>query len=299
MQGVLTGFAIVLAVIFIGWLLAVRGVIGSDRERLMFNKVAFYAATPALLFDSVANSDPGTILTPVTLIIILATAVIAAIYLALFWRTGLANATSGAAASSYFNSVNIGLPVSIYVLGESTYAIPMIFIQMVLFTPLILGALGGKSLLGAVKTGLLSPMVVASMLGFVVAYLGVNIPDPVAKPIALLGGASIPMILMSFGASLKTSAVLSDAAVRPQVATASALKLVGMPAVAFLLARLFGLSPDHVYAATILAALPTAQQVYNYAATFQKGQTVARDTVFITTFAALPVMLVIAALFGR
>ena len=62
MLGVLTGFAIILAVIFTGWILAVQGIIRSDRERLMFNKVAFYAATPALLFSSVATADPGTIL---------------------------------------------------------------------------------------------------------------------------------------------------------------------------------------------------------------------------------------------
>lgn len=186
-----------------------------------------------------------------------------------------------------------------YVLGDSTYAIPMVFIQMVLFTPIILGALGGKSLLGAVKTGLLSPMVVASILGFIVAYTGIHVPGPIAEPIHLLGGASIPMILMSFGASLKTSGVLSDATVRTQVLVSSGLKLAGMPAIAFAVATLVGLDADAVYAATILAALPTAQQVYNYAATFQAGQTVARDTVFITTFGALPVMLIIAALFGR
>ena len=299
MLGVLTGFAIILAVIFIGWFLAVRGVISSDRERLMFNRVAFYAATPALLFDSVARSDPAHVFTPVTLIIIVTTVIVSGIYLALFWRKGLANATSGAAAASYFNSVNIGLPVSIYVLGDSTYAIPMVFIQMVLFTPIILGALGGKSLLGAVKTGLLSPMVVASILGFIVAYTGIHVPEPITEPIHLLGGASIPMILMSFGASLKTSGVLSDATVRTQVLVSSGLKLAGMPAIAFAVATLVGLDTDAVYAATILAALPTAQQVYNYAATFQAGQTVARDTVFITTFGALPVMLIIAALFGR
>ncbi len=299
MQGVITGFAIILAVIFIGWLLAARGIIGSDSQRLVLNKVAFYAATPALLFSSVARSDPGTIFTPVILVIVAATAIVAAIYLLFFWRQGLANAASGAAAASYFNSVNIGLPVSIYVLGESTWAIPIVFVQMVLFTPLILGALGGRSLPQTVKNGLFSPMVVASFLGFAVAYSGWSIPAPVMEPIALLGGASIPMILMSFGASLKTSGILSDASSRPHILLASGLKLIGMPAVAYLLAISFHLSADHIYAATILAALPTAQQVYNYAATFGRGQTVARDTVFITTFGALPVMLIIAALFGR
>lgn len=299
MLGVITGFAIILSVIFIGWLLAARKVIRSDSERLMFNRVAFYAATPALLFSSVAKSDPGTVLSPVILVIIAATAIVAAIYAAVFWRKGVAEVASGAAAASYFNSVNIGLPVSIYVLGDSTYAIPVVFVQMALFTPLILGALGGNSLLSGIKTGLLSPMVVASFLGFIVAWQGWTIPEPVMAPIELLGGASIPMILMSFGASLSTSGVLSDKESRPQTLLATSLKLIGMPIVAFLICLAAGLDEDTTYAAVILAALPTAQQVYNYAATFQRATNVARDTVFITTFASLPVMLVIALLFGR
>lgn len=299
MLGVITEFAIILSVIFIGWLLAARKVIRSDSERLMFNRVAFYAATPALLFNSVAKSDPGTVLSPVILVIIAATAIVAAIYATVFWRNGVAEVASGAAAASYFNSVNIGLPVSIYVLGDSTYAIPVVFIQMALFTPLILGALGGNSLLSGIKTGLLSPMVVASFLGFIVAWQGWTIPEPVMAPIELLGGASIPMILMSFGASLSTSGALSDKESRPQTLLATSLKLIGMPIVAFLICLAAGLDEDTTYAAVILAALPTAQQVYNYAATFQRATNVARDTVFITTFASLPVMLVIALLFGR
>ena len=77
------------------------------------------------------------------------------------------------------------------------------------------------------------------------------------------------------------------------------LKLLGMPLIAFGLARLFGLGADETYAAVVLCALPTAQNVYNYAATFCKGETVARDTIFVTTFASLPVLLVIAFLFGK
>lgn len=299
MTGVVTGFAIIFVVIFTGWFLAQRRVIGGDRERLMFNRVAFYAATPALLFDAVTNSDPATILTPVTAVVFGATAVVAAVYCAVFYRQGVAAMASGAAASSYFNSVNIGLPVSLYVIGDATYVVPVVLLQMLVLTPFILGALGGNSLLGAVKTGLLSPVVIGAVAGLVVAVAGWEVPAPIAEPIALLSGASIPMVLMSFGASLKTSGVLADAPSRPAVLTATALKLVGMPSAAFALATALGLGPDQVYAAVVLCALPTAQNVYNFAATFERGQIVARDTVFLTTFASLPVMLVIAFAFGR
>lgn len=299
MLGVLTGFAIILVVIFTGYFLAVKGIIGSEKERLMLNKVAFYAATPALLFSSVARSDPNTILSPVTVTLVVATVVVAAVYCLIFRRDDVPVMATGAAASGFFNSVNIGFPVSIYVVGEATWVVPMMLIQMIVFTPFILGALGSGSWGSVFKNALLSPIVLASILGLVVALAGWTVPEPVMEPIALLGGASIPMILMSFGASLKTSAVLSDRSARPQVFTATALKLVGMPIAAFICAKLMGMNDDLVYTAVILAALPTAQNVYNYAATFEKGQTVARDTVFITTFAALPVMLVIALLFGR
>ena len=44
MLGVLEGFAIILTVIFIGYLLARFRVITSDDQRLVLNRVAFYAA---------------------------------------------------------------------------------------------------------------------------------------------------------------------------------------------------------------------------------------------------------------
>ena len=299
MLGVITGFAIILAVIFTGWILARTKIIRSSSERLMFNRVAFYAATPALLFDAVSKADPENFLTPVTLVISIATVLVSVIYGVIFFRQGIAGIGIGAASSSYFNSVNIGLPVSIYVIGDATHVVPIMLLQMMFYTPVILGMLGGGSFFGAVKTGLLSPVVLASFAGFIVAVMGWEVPDPVAEPIALLGGAAIPMVLMSFGASISGAGVLSDVKSRPAVLTATTLKPVGMPLAGFITATLLGLETDLVYACTILCALPTAQNVYNYAATFERGQTISRDTVFITTFASLPVMLIIALLFGR
>lgn len=43
-----------------------------------------------------------------------------------------------------------------------------------------------------------------------------------------------------------------------------------------------------------MAALPTAQNMVQYALRYRTAEVVARDTVLITTIASLPVMLVIA-----
>jgi malonate transporter len=46
----------------------------------------------------------------------------------------------------------------------------------------------------------------------------------------------------------------------------------------------------------VLAALPSAQNVFNYAQRYDRGEILARDTVLITTVLSVPVLLVVAAL---
>lgn len=310
MAGVITGFAIILSVIGVGFLLAKLGVINDDKQRLVLNRIAFYAATPALLFNVVARSDPSALISPVIVVTFVATIVTAAVYCvisAIFFKKDIATTATGAAASAYVNSNNIGLPVSIYVLGTGAYVAPILVMQMVIFAPMILAALTsgdvkgsrGQKIWVAVKGSLLSPIVLASIAGLIVCLLEIQLPAAVMEPTIILGGASIPLILMSFGASLPSTNVLASKADRPSVLTATAIKIVGMPAITWLIAKAFGLEGDYLYAAVILAALPAAQNVYNYAATYRKGEIVARDTVFLTTFLALLGMLGIAALFGR
>ncbi|KQB87338.1 AEC family transporter [Corynebacterium lowii] len=309
MIGVLTGFAIIMVVIAVGYVLGRTGIISPGDSRLMLNRVAFYAATPALLFTVVSTSQPQALFSPVIVVSLLATLFIGAVFFLIsrllphYDEQGRADTAMGAASASYVNSNNIGLPVSMYVLGTATYIAPILVIQMVLLTPLLLAVLGSEdknhSPATTIRTALLSPIVLASVVGLVVCLNGWSVPEPVMAPLEILGGASIPMILMSFGASLNTTTVLDSPKDRPRVLLATTLKTVGMPLVAWLLSLAFDMESQERYAAVILAALPTAQNVYNYAATFQKGTIVARDTVLLTTFASLPIMLFIAALSGR
>ncbi|MFC7766730.1 AEC family transporter [Leucobacter soli] len=63
MLGVLHGFAVILGVIGAGYLTGVAGIVKGDQRRVL-NNVAFYVATPALLFDVLQRSDPKVILSP-------------------------------------------------------------------------------------------------------------------------------------------------------------------------------------------------------------------------------------------
>ena len=48
----------------------------------------------------------------------------------------------------------------------------------------------------------------------------------------------------------------------------------------------------------VLAALPTAQNVFNYSQRYGVGETISRDTVFLTTIGCVPVLLLATVLLG-
>lgn len=272
--------------------------------RLQFNRTAFWAATPALIFSSVATSDTSAFTSPVVAVIAIASVTTMALYgllSALFFRRSGAETMAGAAAASYYNSVNIGLPIATYVIGDATFVVPALVLQMAVLSPFIIAGLNAqgtslRSITSSVVSGLTAPVVIAAIAGFIVSAAGWQVPDVIMAPLEILGGASIPMILMSFGASLTGKGLLAND--RLPTITATVLKLIAMPAIALAAGLALGLSGNELYAALILSALPTAQNVYNYAATYQSGETVARDTVFLTTFLSLPAMLAITGFFG-
>jgi predicted permease len=97
--------------------------------------------------------------------------------------------------------------------------------------------------------------------------------------------------------SLSGTRMLRPGTGRRDVLLASTLKLVAMPILAWLLGWFaFGLSGEHLFAVVVLAALPTAQNVFNYAQRYSRGEIIARDTGLITTVASIPVLILVAAL---
>ncbi|MCB1273395.1 MAG: AEC family transporter [Leucobacter sp.] len=305
MLGVLQGFTLILGVIGAGYLAGVLGIVKGD-QRLVLNNVAFYIATPALLFDVIHDSDPKVLLSPVILATSAAAILAAATYLViarLRFRGDIGSLTLGATSSGYVNSNNLGLPVALYILGDAAYVAPLILVQVVIYAPIILAILemtrGNRSGAGiALARAASNPIIIASLLGFLVALFGWELPAVVFGPIEMLGAAAVPMILMSFGVSLYGQRTLQPGTGRASVITSSIIKVFLMPLFAWVIARAIGLDAHSVFVATTIAALPTAQNVYNYAATYRRAEVMVRDTVFITTFASLPVIAIIALLLG-
>lgn len=306
MTGVFTGFAVIMTLIAVGYIAARTGVIKAE-NRLTLNKVAFYVAEPALLFGIVSTSDLTAMISPVILVYA-ATSVIAATLLLtlsrLFFRTDPVTTMLGAATTGYSNVNNMGIPIGIYVLGTAAYTPPLITLQMLVFTPIVLAVLENsrgsrQGALIAIGRALRNPIILGVAAGLIFAATGWAVPEVVSAPLHMLGGAAIPLILISFGASFVGQPLFARGADLPMILGASLIKGIVAPVIAWCLAGpIMGLSGDLVFAATVLAALPAAQNLYNWAAIYGTSERTIRNIVFITTFGSLPVILVIALLIG-
>ena len=105
------------------------------------------------------------------------------------------------------------------------------------------------------------------------------------------------MILLSFGAALVDRRAASGDAGAPAIACAVVAKLAVQPSIACGVGMLLGLTGPALMSVTIMAALPSAQNAYIAATRAKAGERIAQGTVLVTTFASLPVVVGIAAIF--
>ncbi|ACZ30045.1 Auxin Efflux Carrier [Xylanimonas cellulosilytica DSM 15894] len=306
MTGILTGFAIIATVVAAGYVCA-RLRIGGVGAQEALNRIAFFVAIPALLFTIISEADLGTLLSAPLLVQASAAVLAAGAFLvvsAVRLRLTASEATVGAVASGYVNANNIGLPVAAYVLGDATVVVPVILLQLLILAPITLTLLdaqtsGQVSWRFVLMQPLRNPIILASVAGALVSGFGGTVPAVVREPLVILGGAAIPMMLMAFGMSLHGSRPLHRDSSRAAAATSSVVKAVVMPVLAFVLARYaFRLDDAAVLTSVLLAGLPTAQNVYNYAARYRRGEILARDTILVTTLSSPATLLVAAALLG-
>lgn len=303
MIGVLLGFAVIGVVIALGYLVERVGILGPAAGHVL-GRLAFFVLNPALLFTVLADADLHALFSRQLPIAAIAAVACFAIFTAwgILRRRSVAATTVGALGSGYLNANNIGIPVSAYILGDASASAPVILLQLVVFAPIALTILdlstsGTLSLRRILLQPLRNPLIIASVLGVIVALTGLEIPAPVMDPLLLVGGAAVPVILLSFGMSLRGSRVLAAGSPRADVLVATATKVIGMPVIAWLVAHLgFGLTGHALFTAVALAALPAAQNVFTYAQRYATNEVLARDVVLLTTLLSIPALIVVAAL---
>jgi malonate transporter and related proteins len=298
-----SGFALIGAIVGVGWIVGRWGALPAGTEAAV-GRLVYTVLAPCLLFTLVAGADLHVLFSEPLLISTAAAVLCFGLYALIFRRRDAGTRILGALSGGYVNANYIGIPVATYVLGDATLVVPIVIVQLLIITPIALGLLevvttGHASWRSALLSPLRNPLIVAVASGALIAVTGLPLPSVVLDPLTTIGQATVPMVLIAFGMSLSGQRVLAAGPDRLPTIVAVGLKTVGMPAVAFLLATALRMPTQEVYAVTVLAGLPTAQNVFLYGQRFQTGLILVRDAILLSTAACVPALLLIAYLFTR
>ncbi|MDR1079136.1 MAG: AEC family transporter [Propionibacteriaceae bacterium] len=302
----LTGFITLALLIGVGWVLAATGVLSAGHRSMMMS-LAFNVASPALMCTMVAHADLERVFAQSLVVSYSAMAVAALICLAvtaLVWRRGLAASTLSVLLGCY-PSGNLGVPVAAYALGDVTWLAPIVLVQVIAIQPLVLALLdaGTASRRGIERSGwrrlvmpVRNPMTVGVLVGLAINLSGLTIPPALADPLEQVAGATVPLMLLAFGASLKLDAGPRSTTDLVESWFLVAVKVLLQPVAAFALARLLGLDPGITYVVTLVACLPPAQSIFIFAGQYDVRVDFTRSTIFRSTAASAVVILVVASL---
>ena len=307
MSGVLAGFFIVWAMIGVGWVAGRTGVLG-PHGRYVLNRSTFFIASPALILVGLLEADVREVLSKPMLVAGISgllTGALVLLAVALLTERRGADLVMTAISGSVVNGANMGFPIAAYVLGDISHALPVILFQQAVYTPLYLFVLhrvtveDSPGLGGVLRSVVANPTIIASAVGLLLVLAGVKVPPVVLEPVHSLANMAIPAMLLAYGLSLYGSRPLAkDDGYRGLIAVASSSKLLLMPVIAVGVGLLLGLRGSSLYEVVVMAALPTAQNVYVAAARYRASENLARDTVLITTIGTVLVLLLISAVLG-
>ena len=132
---------------------------------------------------------------------------------------------------------------------------------------------------------LLNPLILATAGGIAFSLGGLALPVMLNSALGLLSQASLPMGLIAVGSGLRLKGLHSQRGTLWYGVTA---KLLIVPAVAWGLATLFGLSGVYFNIAVLMAALPVSTMAYVLATRMGgDGDTIAAQVMLSTLLAAL------------
>lgn len=202
------------------------------------------------------------------------------------------------------NNVQLGIPIVQVSLGSQ--AIPTISL-IIIFNVLLLWTAGtacvefgktnrldvrsfGKAVINVVK----NPIVMGIIAGSLWGITGWKLPSVVVGTVNDIATATTPMALLAVGMGLAQHSF--DKAF-PKAMLVTVLKLVIQPFFVFFFCRWIGLADMQTYAATVLACLPCAINLYIMASEFEAEEGEASNAIFLSTLlSAFTVPLVLTLL---
>jgi malonate transporter len=262
----------------------------------------FWVAFPALLIHSLSHAPPpnaalglslaaygAAMLTPLLIILLLGRL--------LGWSR---HARAGAGMVSVSgNTAFLGAPLAVSLFGAAA-AIPaaaVVAVDCTLIMAIASGVLrdatGEGSLKRTIGLTATNPLVVAALVGLAMSYAGVLAPGPIDQALATLRATASPVGLTALGVVVGLEFGKADKGETAPVLIAVAFKVLLAPVLVFAALTLVGAAPMFRTVATLLAACPTAVNVFIQTRTlnvFARGAAMAVVLATIATVVSLPLL---------
>lgn len=309
MQLILTTVLPIFAIILCGFL-AGRFRIMPDGGAGALNTFVYYFALPALLFASLAEA-PVEDITNISFIAVNALTVLTTLLVSLLiflfvFRKAFPDVALYGMASSFGNTGFLGIPFLITAFGQEA-AVPaalanFIYDILILTTVIISFEVskamknqseeaGFASVVRSVSKAIfIDPINIALTSGIVIAFLPLNLPEPMFVFTDILGAAAGPTALFALGIGLVNDNQqyrLKDFRFA-ELGTIIGLKLVFQPLVAaFLIFFFFPLDQLDTVSIILLSALPTGALVYVFAERYKAFREEAPILILLSTILSI------------
>ena len=301
----------VFAIIALGFFAGRANLIAGDQAQAL-NRFVFLFAMPAALFIFAAtNPPPGLADLPFTgvyLGVAVGIFFVSPIMARTLFGLSLREAGAHAFGSTLGNAVFLGLPIVLTIEG---WGAP--YLLLMLCEGIVIIALGAafitapedgqtgvslKAGADALRRVARNPIVLAMILGFLVAMLRLPVPEPAENFFRLLGRAAGPAALFALGVSLAVAPRGPVAERAGRLTAITLMKLIAMPGLTWLGMILIGATPEQTGAAVLFTSMPTAVAVFVQTAHERVYQNTIAAAITVTTLLSLLSVTLVLALFN-
>ena len=290
-----------LVLLFAGTGLRQVGILDASRTARL-NTVAYYLALPALVFTATYDRNIAAILTPALVVGIVAVlASTASLAWLLTRRRNVPARRSVALIQSYHSNLGyLGLPLVAATFDGAVTAVASVVLGIGSLIQVPITVIALVSINGA-ETRLVdqlaelgrNPVLLALIAGIVIGSLGIPVVQPAVAVLDVLAALALPLALLCVGATLQVDRTAFDWGATGSVI---GLKLVVMPALAWVAFSALGVSTAAFTAAVVMLGTPTAVSTYVFASELGGDSQFASLNVFATTVASLASLFVLISL---
>lgn len=249
--------------ITLGYYLNKSGKIKSEAEKGIA-ELTIDIAFPALIFTNIIkdfnlNMLKQYLIVPISALIITIFSIIIIFMISKFFGYSQKEKEEVAFVTVFSNNIFVGAPICFALFGAQGLILAILYdfgMQLILWTVGIwILKDSSQNSESSFFANIFSPPIIGLLLGLVVVFSGINLPEAVFNITGSIGDITVPLAMIFIGLQLAKSTI-SEVMGNKKVYLVSILRLLIFPALVYLVLSLLPIQPLLRGVMTILAAMP-------------------------------------------